>query len=133
MQKIEKLKYPNVVAEEAVISDQYKDASQLFTKYMIDEFLELSKIPRPSGHVEKIRKYLFDFGKKLNLQTYLDKSGCVYIDIPASDNCENIPKIILQSHMDMVAVAAKEYTEYDPLTTPIYPFVDQQNNCIHTK
>lgn len=55
------------------------------------------------------------------------------MDLPASSDGENIEKIILQGHMDMVAVAAKDYTDYIPEKTPIEPFFDKENNCIHTK
>ena len=58
MRKIEKLTYPNRIAEEAEIAGEYKDAADEFAKIMISEFMELCKIPRPSGHVEKMREYL---------------------------------------------------------------------------
>lgn len=54
------------------------------------------------------------------------------MDIPATKNYENVPKIILQAHYDMVAVAAVGNDDYDPLTSPIIPILDEENSCIHT-
>ena len=54
------------------------------------------------------------------------------MDIPAEKGCEEIPKVIFQSHYDMVAVAAKENTKFDPLNTPIKPVYDEKNGLIHT-
>lgn len=37
---------------------------------VLGQFLEITKIPRPSFHEEKIRDYIYEFGKKLNLEGY---------------------------------------------------------------
>jgi dipeptidase D len=65
-------------------------------------FDEIRKIPRCSKHEEKIREYILDFGKKLNLKIKIDKPGNIVISKPASTGMENKPVVILQSHMDMV-------------------------------
>ena len=65
-------------------------------------FDEIRKIPRCSKHEEKIREYILDFGKKLNLKIRIDEPGNVVISKPASHGMENKPVVILQSHMDMV-------------------------------
>lgn len=59
MQKISQDVFPNTVAENAVISDEFKDVSLDLSNQAIELFLnEITKIPRPSGSVEQIRKYL---------------------------------------------------------------------------
>lgn len=133
MKKIEYMKYPNKPAEEAIILDEYKQRAEIFSDLMIEEFFALCKIPHPSGHVEKMRRYLYQWGIDHNLETTLDDSGCVYIDIPASPGNEVKPGIIFQSHYDMVAVAAKDNREFVKTETPIVPYLDNENGCIHTK
>lgn len=54
------------------------------------------------------------------------------MDIPASPGCEDFPKLIFQSHFDMVAVASKDYLDFDPATTPIKPIYDKSEGVIHT-
>lgn len=54
-------KFPNTVAENAKIVDQYKEISQEMTDFSIAEFKDnIAKIPRESGHVEQILKYVYD-------------------------------------------------------------------------
>ena len=60
MRKIEKMKYPNKVAEKAKISAEYKQPAEDMAQTLVDEFLPLCEIPHPSGHVEEMRQYLLD-------------------------------------------------------------------------
>lgn len=66
-------------------------------------FAEISAIPRPSKHEEKMTKYLLDTAKKLGLQAKTDKLGNVVVKKPASAGKENVRMICLQGHTDMVA------------------------------
>ena len=65
-------------------------------------FDEIRKIPRCSKHEEKIREYIVNFAKKLNLEYKVDKAGNVVIRKTASPGMENKPIVVLQGHMDMV-------------------------------
>lgn len=130
--KIEKMKYPNKVAENAKICANYENQAQIFAQNIIDEFLSLCTIPHPSGHVDEMRKYILDWGDTHNIETHLDASGCVYMDIPATKSFENIPKVIFQAHIDMVAVAEKNNTSFNPQTTPIQPIYNKDEGIIHT-
>ena len=65
-------------------------------------FYELTKIPRPTGQMEEVTKYVIDFGKSLNLETVQDKVGNVLIKKPATTGYETSKTVILQSHLDMV-------------------------------
>ena len=60
MRKIEKLKYPNKIAEKAKISKEFKEPAEAMAKDIVQEFLPLCDIPHPSGHVEEMRQYLLD-------------------------------------------------------------------------
>ena len=65
-------------------------------------FREITKIPRESGHEEKITAFLQDFAKEHNLKCVTDATGNVVITREASVGKENVPAIVLQSHQDMV-------------------------------
>ncbi len=65
-------------------------------------FYELTRIPRPSRHEEKVREFLVRFGKDLGLETMVDGAGNVVIRKPAAAGMENRKGVVLQAHMDMV-------------------------------
>lgn len=85
---------------------------------ILQEFLHLAEIPRPSHHEEKVSAYLMRWAAEHGLSFEQDRLGEVIIDKPASPGCEEVPRVILQAHMDMVCVAA-EGTSFDPLKDPI--------------
>jgi len=86
-------------------------------------FKEICKVPRPSGHVEKIIEYLKNFGESRGLRTKVDKVGNVVIFKSASKGKENLKGVILQSHMDMVCDKLQD-VEHDFFTQPIDAYVD---------
>jgi dipeptidase D len=65
-------------------------------------FAEISAIPRPSKHEEKIAAYVLATAKKLGLQAQKDKVGNIVVRKPASKGREKAPGLILQGHLDMV-------------------------------
>lgn len=65
-------------------------------------FYSLTRIPRPTGQMEEVTRFVMDFGKSLNLETKQDRVGNVVIRKPASKGYENSKGAILQSHLDMV-------------------------------
>jgi len=65
-------------------------------------FYDLTQIPRPSGFMGPIQKYMYDFGQSLGLKTIKDEAGNIVIQKPATPGMENRPGIVLQSHLDMV-------------------------------
>lgn len=69
-------------------------------------FREISDIPRESHNEKAISDYIYNFGKKLGLETKQDNILNVYIRKPATKGYENKPGIILQGHMDMVCEKA---------------------------
>lgn len=85
-------------------------------------FDELTKVPRPSGHMEKIQAYLLDFAKKVGVEASVDVAGNVIMRKPASPGYENRKGVILQAHMDMVpqkSPDSKHNFETDPIETHI--------------
>lgn len=96
---------------------------QLAPQNVWKHFYSLTQIPRPSGHMEKITKFLIDFGKGLGLESFVDEVGNVIIRKPATPGMENRKGIILQAHMDMVPQKNND-TIHDFTTDPIETYVD---------
>ena len=67
-------------------------------------FEQICAIPHGSGNVKKISDYLCEFAKERNLWFKQDESYNVIIKKPASDSESKAAPVILQGHIDMVAV-----------------------------
>ncbi|MCR4647706.1 MAG: beta-Ala-His dipeptidase [Lachnospiraceae bacterium] len=70
----------------------------------IDYFKEICSIPHGSYNIDKISDYLVEFAKKHGLEYKQDNLKNIIIVKEASDGYENVLGIVLQGHMDMVAV-----------------------------
>lgn len=79
-----------------------KTIAELAPQIVWKNFYELTKIPRPSKFEQAAAAYLYDFGKKLGLETIKDEIGNIIIRKPATAGMENRMGIILQAHIDMV-------------------------------
>lgn len=71
-------------------------------------FEEICSIPHGSGNTRQISNYLIDFAKERNLEHYQDRLGNVIIIKEATKGYENSPAVMIQGHMDMVAVKKPE-------------------------
>ncbi len=69
---------------------------------VLDIFREITAIPRESGHEAPMTEYLLRFAAEHSLEAKRDAIGNVLITKGASQGCESIPTIVLQSHQDMV-------------------------------
>lgn len=69
---------------------------------VLEIFREITRIPRESGHEEKMTAYLQNFAKEHGLECRTDATSNVVIVKKASAGKENVPSIALQSHQDMV-------------------------------
>ncbi len=67
-------------------------------------FEKLCSIPHGSGNVQQISDYLVSFAKERNLDVTWDDELNVIIKAPGTEGYEDKETIILQGHMDMVAV-----------------------------
>lgn len=67
-------------------------------------FEEIAKIPHGSGNTQAISNYLVSFAKERKLEHYQDELGNVIIIKEASKGYEDREPVMLQGHMDMVAV-----------------------------
>ncbi len=86
-------------------------------------FEEITRVPRPSKHEEKIIAYLVDFAQKHNLAYKVDDAGNVVIYKPATAGYESHPAVVLQSHSDMVCEKNND-TDHDFMTDPIEAYID---------
>jgi dipeptidase D len=86
-------------------------------------FSDITKIPRPSKHEEKIAAFLIDFAKKHKLESKKDETGNVLITKPASKGMENKKMVCLQSHMDMVCEKNKD-KKFDFNKDAIQAYID---------
>ena len=85
-------------------------------------FDALTQVPRPSGHLDKVRQFLLDFAKKVGVEAFTDEAGNIVMRKPATPGMENRKTVILQAHMDMVPQKEKDSThnfETDPIQTYI--------------
>lgn len=78
--------------------------SGLEPKNVFTYFEEITKIPHGSGNVEQISNYLADFARQRGLFHIQDEWKNVIIVKEATPGYEKEPAVILQGHMDMVAV-----------------------------
>lgn len=74
----------------------------LSPKKVWGHFYELTQIPRPTGQMKGVTKFVLDFAASLGLEAEQDAVGNVLVRKPASKGYEGAPTIILQSHLDMV-------------------------------
>lgn len=91
-------------------------------KALWKNFYALTQVPRPSGHLDKIRQFLLDFAKENGFEAFTDKIGNVIYRKPASKGMENRRTVTMQAHMDMVPQKAEGSThnfETDPIETYI--------------
>ena len=82
----------------------------------------LTQVPRPSGYLEKIQKFLLDWAKEKGVEAFQDEAGNIIMRKPATPGMENCKYVTLQGHMDMVPQKEKTSThvfETDPIQTYI--------------
>ncbi len=99
-----------------------KEILNLKPQQLWKHFHDLTQIPRPTGQMEEVTKFVINFGKSLGLDVKQDKTGNVLITKPATAGMENVPVVILQAHLDMVpqknSDVKHDFTK-DPIETQI--------------
>ena len=78
--------------------------SDLEPKSVFHWFEEITRIPHGSGNVQQISDYLVQFAEERGLYCIQDERKNVIIIKEATPGYEDQPPLILQGHMDMVAV-----------------------------
>lgn len=86
-------------------------------------FDEITKVPRPTHHLEKMKAFLVDWATAHNIPVKTDAVGNVVMTAPATPGHENAPTVVLQGHQDMVAEKNND-VQHDFLNDPIQTIVD---------
>lgn len=86
-------------------------------------FEEMCAIPRGSGNVSQISDYLKEFADERGLEVIQDEIKNIIIIKEASKGYEEEPAVIIQGHMDMVAVSKPEL-DIDMTKDPLKVAVD---------
>ncbi|MDR1557727.1 MAG: aminoacyl-histidine dipeptidase [Tannerellaceae bacterium] len=86
-------------------------------------FYELTQIPRPTGQMEAVSRFVADFGRKSGLETLQDEVGNVLIRKPATAGREDCRTVVLQSHLDMVPQKNLS-VHHNFLTDPIDAYIE---------
>ncbi|MBE5826898.1 MAG: aminoacyl-histidine dipeptidase [Butyrivibrio sp.] len=74
-------------------------------KEVFHYFEEICRIPHGSGNLQKISDFLVSFAKERKLEVIQDEELNVIIKAPGTAGYEDKEPVILQGHMDMVAVS----------------------------
>lgn len=99
------------------------EIKNLSPKPVWDYFYSLTQIPRPTGHMEAVTRFVESVGNALGLETLRDGVGNVLIRKPASPGRENHKTVTLQAHLDMVP-QKNASVKHDFLTDPIDAYVE---------
>ena len=86
-------------------------------------FEEICNIPHGSGNLQEISDYLVSFAKERNLEVIQDDELNVIIKAPGTDGYEDKESVILQGHMDMVAVKEDD-ADIDMTSDPLKVMTD---------
>lgn len=100
-----------------------KEIMNLEPKEVWKHFYDLTQVPRPSKHEDKIQEFMMNFGESLGLETIKDEVGNVIIRKPATAGMEDRKGIILQGHLDMVPQKNSD-TAHDFKNDPIDAYID---------
>lgn len=97
--------------------------TDLKPKLVWECFDEITKVPRPTHHLDKMKEFLVDWAKRHDIEVHTDEVGNVMMRKPATPGHENAPTVILQGHQDMVAEKRPD-VEHDFFNDPIKTVVD---------
>lgn len=89
-------------------------------------FTELTQVPRPSRHLDRIREYLVDFAKAHGLEYEIDEAGNVLIRRKGTSG----KTIVLQGHIDIVATVTPGHS-FDFVNYPLDVYIE--NGWMHAR
>lgn len=86
-------------------------------------FYALTRVPRPSGHLEKVQHFLLEWAEERGIEVFKDNGGNIVMRKAATPGMENRRMVVMQAHMDMVPQKAAE-SMHDFETDPIETYID---------
>lgn len=99
------------------------EIKDLYPQPLWGYFYDLTQIPRPTGHMEAVTRFVIEVGKGLGLETVQDEIGNVLIRKPATPGLEYLTPVTLQAHLDMVP-QKNSTTKHDFEKDPIDAYID---------
>lgn len=99
------------------------EIKDLYPQRLWGYFYDFTQIPRPTGHMEAVTRFVTQVGKGLGLETLQDGIGNVLIRKPATPGMEHLKTVTLQAHLDMVP-QKNSTTKHDFITDPIDAYID---------
>ena len=104
--------------------------------FIIDDFIEnfkvLASVPRPSKHEKQVSQRLKEWFEEAGFKVRRNPAYDLFVDVPATPGYEELPLTILQSHIDMVCVAADGNSTYDPIKDPIKVIIDREPDTVRS-
>ncbi len=100
-----------------------RDLTALKPALVWKHFAEIARIPRPSGHEEKIRAYVLAEARRMGLECLEDEAHNIYVRKPATPGMEDRKGVVLQAHLDMVPQKNNDKV-FDFENDPIDAYVD---------
>lgn len=88
-------------------------------------FDQITKIPHPSFHEEKLSNWIVEWAKEHGFRYKQDDMYNVIVYKPASPGYENSPVLGIQAHIDMVAEKNSD-VDHDFLNDPLKTYVDEE-------
>ncbi|TNF24457.1 MAG: aminoacyl-histidine dipeptidase, partial [Deltaproteobacteria bacterium] len=64
-------------------------------------FYDFTRIPRPSGHEQKVIDYIKDLAEKNGATWKQDAKGNLVVYVPASEDRKEAAPLLVQNHVDM--------------------------------
>lgn len=86
-------------------------------------FYKITQVPRPSGHLEKIQRFLLDWAAEHGVEARQDAAGNILMYKAATPGMEDCKTVTLQGHMDMVPQKAED-SAHNFETDPIETYID---------
>ncbi|MGN1214349.1 MAG: aminoacyl-histidine dipeptidase [Bacteroidaceae bacterium] len=97
--------------------------SELKPQGIWKSFYALTRVPRPSGHLEKIQAFLLDWAKNNGFEAFKDNAGNIIVRKPATPGFEDRKIVTMEAHMDMVPQKTAD-SPHDFLYDPIETYID---------
>ena len=88
-----------------------------------ERFEELTRIARPPKQEAEAREHVLAWATAHAFETEADEEGNVVVHVPASAGREDAPRVVLQSHLDMVCERDPD-SPYDPRAGRIHVVLD---------
>lgn len=106
--------------------------SSLEPKNVWNYFDEICSVPHGSGNTQRISDYCVAFAKKHGLRYRQESCGNVIIRKDASPGYEDADTVMLQGHMDMVAVRTED-CEIDMQTEGLRPAITEDGEWVYAE